>query len=283
MSRFPTAFVAKCAEAVARAIYYRIFRLLVRVRCWAYLILDQIAPGPSRNVPPPNPFLRFKIGGTPSLSKFLETGRKCCQSLVEAMQKTERPLCSPDMANVLDFGCGCARTLCWVADQFPEKNYYGTDVDAEMIAWCRKNVHFAKFSLNNPLPPSPYRSRMFDLIYAISVFTHLDEPTQLRWLAEFRRLLRPEGMLFLTVHGEAVWSNLPVWQKDEIRRRGVLTTYSSKLRGFFPDWYQTSFHTEKYVRTTYSKCFMDLRYLPEAMGYLDVVICQGALTHQDSN
>ncbi len=124
---------------------------------------------------------------------------------------------------------------------------------------------------------------MFDLIYAISVFTHLDEPMQLRWLTEFQRLLKLEGTLFPAVHGEVVWANLPVWQKDEIRRLGVLTTYSSKLRGFFPNFYQTSFHTERYVRTTYSKCFMDVSYLPEAMGYLDVVICQGSLAHLDSN
>ena len=48
-----------------------------------------------------------------------------------------------------------------------------------------------------------YASQSFDLIYAFSVFTHLDIKAQKAWRDEFRRILRPRGILLLTVHGNA--------------------------------------------------------------------------------
>ena len=50
---------------------------------------------------------------------------------------------------------------------------------------------------------SRYGDETFDLIYAISVFTHLTEELGRAWIAELRRLLRPGGLLMFTVHGRA--------------------------------------------------------------------------------
>ncbi len=48
------------------------------------------------------------------------------------------------------------------------------DIDPQAIAWCRRSLPFAAFSTNNSRPPLGFPDQSFDLVTAISVFTHLD-------------------------------------------------------------------------------------------------------------
>ena len=77
---------------------------------------------------------------------------------------------------------------------------HGTDTDAEAIAWCRDHLP-ARFGVNAELPPLDYEDSSFDLIYAISVFTHLTEELGLAWAQELARVLRPGGYALLTTLG----------------------------------------------------------------------------------
>ena len=49
------------------------------------------------------------------------------------------------------------------------------------------------------MPHLPFEDRYFDLIYCGSVFTHIDDLTD-AWLLELRRVLSPQGRLYLTIH-----------------------------------------------------------------------------------
>ena len=49
-------------------------------------------------------------------------------------------------------------------------------------------------------PPLPLEYASFDLIWAISVFTHLTD-NSIPWLLELHRLLKPDGMLIATYMG----------------------------------------------------------------------------------
>jgi ubiquinone/menaquinone biosynthesis C-methylase UbiE len=174
---------------------------------------------------------------------------------------------------VLDFGCGCGRTLLWLKDRPPLTNLYGTDIDAEAINWCRDNLKFAEFDLNGALPPLRYSSEAFDLVYAISVFTHLDEKFQFRWLEELARVTKPEGIVLVTLHGPATWKEIAPEDAAEVERTGFKFLVSNDLRGIFPDWYQNAFHSKEYVLGHYSKHFDVLDYLPRGMnGRQDVVV-----------
>jgi len=105
---------------------------------------------------------------------------------------------------ILDFGCGSGRLLSgwWLLGH--RGPLAGCDLNPELIAWAQANLPAAiRFDRTELLPPLPYADAAFDLVTALSVFTHLGWETASRWAAELRRVLRPGGLLLLTTHGES--------------------------------------------------------------------------------
>jgi SAM-dependent methyltransferase len=144
-------------------------------------------------------WLRHRVQGTPDLRTYVEAGRLSRMSTESALHTLPKRL--RDFPRILDFGCGCGRTLRWMRDLTPSSRLYGADIDAEAIDWCRKHFGFVSFQKTNFQPPLPYADDSFDFIYALSVFTHLPPEAQFAWLSELRRVLAPGGILLLTFLG----------------------------------------------------------------------------------
>ncbi|MEH2305905.1 methyltransferase domain-containing protein [Nostoc sp.] len=106
-------------------------------------------------------------------------------------------------SNVLDFGCGWGRIIRFFFKDVPVNNVYGVDVDEEMINLCRETVKYGKYNVVNSSPPSDLPSESFDLIYAYSVFSHLNEATHIKWIEEFSRILKPNGLLIVTTRSRS--------------------------------------------------------------------------------
>jgi SAM-dependent methyltransferase len=105
---------------------------------------------------------------------------------------------------VLDFGCGPGRTLTELAATGPGAEFFGCDIHAESIEWARAHLPQITFQRNEETPPLDLPGDSFDLVYAVSVFTHLTEHWS-GWLAEMHRLLRPGGLGIFSFLGEALW------------------------------------------------------------------------------
>jgi SAM-dependent methyltransferase len=117
-----------------------------------------------------------------------------------------------DGKRVLDFGCGAGRTLRHFLDEAQVGEFYGCDIDEPSIAWLDSNLSppFNVF-VNAEEPPLPLERSSFDLIWAISVFTHITDHWA-AWLLELHRLLRNDGLLFATILGPGVaeeWGKVP--------------------------------------------------------------------------
>lgn len=107
-----------------------------------------------------------------------------------------------DFDRILDFGCGAGRLLHALnLERRAGQSLWGCDVNAACAEWCRDNIDFATIDQTSLAPPLPYADASFDLIVAISVFTHLSRPLQLAWARELMRVLRPGGVALVTTWG----------------------------------------------------------------------------------
>jgi ubiquinone/menaquinone biosynthesis C-methylase UbiE len=103
---------------------------------------------------------------------------------------------------ILDLGCAAGRMIRQLQPLADTCEIWGTDINAEHIFWCKRNLsppfHFAT---TTKVPHLPFEDRSFHLIYCGSVFTHIDDLAD-AWLLELRRLLAPDGRLYLTISDE---------------------------------------------------------------------------------
>ncbi len=108
----------------------------------------------------------------------------------------------------LDFGCGSARVLRHFAPEADTGKFWGCDIDEASIAWDRANLSPPfRFFVSAPEPPLPLSAGSLDLIWAMSVFTHITDGWS-AWIAEMHRLLAPGGVLIASFLGEGIWDAL---------------------------------------------------------------------------
>jgi 2-polyprenyl-3-methyl-5-hydroxy-6-metoxy-1,4-benzoquinol methylase len=156
------------------------------------------APPAADGLPVPPPDLMLLVAGTPEASWFLLGGERAAASIRSTLARNGIDLDS--VRSILDFGCGCGRVVRhW---RTLGAQVHGSDMNRRLVRWCRRHLPFATFETNGPRPPLPYAAGRFDLVYALSVFTHLPEPMQRPWLEELHRVTAPGGHVLFSVHGE---------------------------------------------------------------------------------
>ena len=155
-------------------------------------------------------------------------------------------------ATTLDFGCGCSRVLQPIHSLCPQWTLFGADIDDRTIFWSKINIPYAVFDVNLSIPPLRYENGLFDLIYAISVFSHLDEEREVAWLAELVRVLKPSGYLYITFNSQHVLNQIPQSFPEEALAayyHNGFAYFSNIDDGILPEWYQTSLQTHEFVKS----------------------------------
>lgn len=205
----------------------------------------------TRAVPPRETWISDKYGST--ADEYLASGQRDVQEMLAILGKAGVVLDS--LGHILDFGCGDGRMIRWLEDWAHDREIWGTDIDASRIVWCKSNLgprfHFATTTI---VPHLPFEDRHFGFVHAGSVFTHIDDLAD-SWFAELRRVLRPGGKLFVTVHLKNDIALLNGKYKDSGLARLLRTfpEYESFTRADF-DMFTIGRSSQSYV-------FYDLDYL----------------------
>jgi SAM-dependent methyltransferase len=105
---------------------------------------------------------------------------------------------------VLDFGCGSGRVLRAFLPEAPSGEFWGCDPHRPTIAWLDQHLSPPLHFYVNDRIPTPHPDSYFDLVYAISVFTHITHEWS-AWLLELHRILKPDGLLLATIIGPESW------------------------------------------------------------------------------
>lgn len=226
----------------------------------------------------PEPERRFRVHGSGEFSPFVIEGLSCARKLEllvrDYVSKESTVL---QQMHVLDWGCGCGRVARWLTNVFP--NLSGVDIDADNVAWCAQ--HYPQTGLWKSCrltPPIPFPDQQFDLIYGVSIFTHIAESAQVLWLQELKRLLRPGGVAIVSIHGPSSAARFRVGDEawNAWYANGLLDMGPSRdLELIFGehDHYRGTLHTQKYIYEEWSKVLEVEDIIPAVFGnHQDVVV-----------
>jgi SAM-dependent methyltransferase len=201
-------------------------------------------PEVADGLPLPPARLRAQVGPSHAdASFFLSSGREHSELIRDLLREAGTSV--EDVDRMLDWGCGCGRVFRhWVG--LPNTSVSGCDIDSRMVEWCAQHLPFADVTVTSISPPLPYGPETFDLVYAFSVFTHLTEELQRAWMAECRRVLKPDGYLLISTLGEH-YASLDRLSESELQSFGngnVVVLYERSAGTSLC----SAYHPQQYVR-----------------------------------
>ena len=122
-------------------------------------------------------------------------------------------------SHIVDIGCGCGKSAAALrdfsyADARFSGHYYGFDIDAALIDWCRSHFPGDRFTFSlvngkSTVYPSSGKAQeerslaacpddSIDLVFSQSLFSHLLEEDLVHYMRESFRVLKPGGAMCMT-------------------------------------------------------------------------------------
>jgi SAM-dependent methyltransferase len=201
---------------------------------------------------PPAPLIA-RAGATPGgdiVAEYLRGGA-ANKATLAAIAAGDDPDYWSASRNVLDFGCGAGNVMRHFGAEARRGEVWGCDVDADSIAWLQQNLcppfHVATVS---PRPSLPTPDDHFDLVYAISVFTHLVEDWA-EWLVALHRTVKPDGVIVVTFLGAGMSEaeHAGAWDPDRVGMN--VLRHGQDWDGGGP----TVFHSDWWLRAHWGRAF----------------------------
>lgn len=215
---------------------------------------------------PPIRFRDMVRKGAVLAEDFLLEGRQVYEAINQLLSQNNVKVTK--LTKIHEFGVGCGRVARYFhQDGFTE--FSGSDVDPELIEWCRMHLQCSnqkegnRFFTNDYLPPLSCEPDRFDVVYVISVYTHMDVDAQKAWFSEMHRVIRPGGTLLISFL-ERDEAELPegikvVKRIDKEFKRSWLGNKGA------PEIYYNTYNTLKYLRESLSPSFLLVDHSPNVV------------------
>jgi SAM-dependent methyltransferase len=205
--------------------------------------------------------LAYDAYSAPDWDFYKSSGESTASWLFEVVSRHAEPNVSP---SIFEWGCGPARVLRHIPGVFGAKaKIYGSDYNSQTIEWCRQCIGGVQFELNSLAPPLPFGGSQFDVIYSISVFTHLSESLGRQWIAELHRVASSNAVLIISTNGDSRRGFMLPEELAKYEHQGFL------VRDKFEEGKKMFFacHSPSYLRETLFKAFSILEHVPAAFPY----------------
>lgn len=188
------------------------------------------------------------------------------------------------LKDYMDLGCASGRVMRHFATQLPHVRVFGCDINRRHVDWCATYMppNVTTFQ-NTSLPHLPLPDSALDLVTAFSVFTHI-ESFDTSWMMELRRVLRPGGIAWITIHGDRTWQDIdPTWplytpltsHPDFDKYKGSSKIPEDRLvfRWKLDASYSANvFYRYSYIRKVWARFFDVVDIFPATPLYQDVVV-----------
>jgi len=204
----------------------------------------------NNNFPVPPPHLAFDAYNHTNWKSYFDSGLMHAKVIADILNKE---MMTDNSIRIFEWGSGPGRVIRHLQAELRYKyiELYGSDYNAESIKWCRDNIKGIRFFINQAKPPFPFEADFFDCIYAISVFTHLSEEMHFEWIRELRRVMKPNGLLILTTHGDSSRDRLLLREK-QLYDSGKLIVRGDVKEG--KKWY-LAYHPPRFIKNKLLKNF----------------------------
>jgi SAM-dependent methyltransferase len=139
----------------------------------------------------------FQYGDPNAAESYAQVGENVVQILEETIETCGRSW--SDLGKVLEVGCNYGRITRQLITKVEPARVYGCDILQEGPDFCAK-----EFKVNS-LPPTYSegfpKEPLFDIVFLISVFTHLSNAVIATLLKEIEKSMQPGAILMFTAHG----------------------------------------------------------------------------------
>ncbi|MBV9758726.1 MAG: class I SAM-dependent methyltransferase, partial [Alphaproteobacteria bacterium] len=212
-----------------------------------------------------------RLAVTEYFEKGAETGA-WLKELIGSVRSPDEPFA------LLDFASGYGRVTRHLPKLLPNAKVFGSDVHPQAVEFLRDMGLEAILSASQPEEFAP--QQQFDIVFALSFFTHMPKRTWTRWLRALIDCLRPGGHLIFTTHGEPGL---------EVMRKGLGRELAFDPDGFWfePTSEQADLSTAEYgaTATSFGYVYAQLltanarlrRFQQAGAGYQDLYIVQRAI------
>lgn len=227
------------------------------------------------NIVPP---AEIRGGGYETEEEYLSSGEEMVDKMLQLVKASDFSFTEGN--RILDFGCSGGRMIRHLKPLSEFCEIWGVDIDADSIYWCKQHLtppfHFAT---TTTMPHLPFEDRYFDFIYAGSVFTHIDELAE-AWFLELRRILSPNGRLYLTIQDNHSIEVLKKGHKNAKSLARGIELYNKAKDNFAMIVFDRTtgqsdtFYDLDYLCKTLGSIYQILSVTPEVYGHQTAVLLQ---------
>lgn len=163
---------------------------------------------------------------------------------VELMQVLEaHGLALSKIESFLEFASGHGRFTRHLVRLLPLGALHVSDVVANAVEFAKQQFGVDGFCSNSQ-PELIKAPRRYEVVFVLSLFSHLPPSSWAKWLARLMQLAQPGGLLIFSTHGEASAAREGVSMPSE----GCHFVPSSESTALSADEYGCTYATEAYVR-----------------------------------